>query len=64
MHELKAILNEIVTDLEDIRIVIAARSAASGEKPKTAEEIIAGADREPYTQLRKRIDALKLDPQT
>jgi molybdopterin synthase catalytic subunit len=57
--ELKAILKEIVTDLEQRRIAVAARSGGLGTKSRTDAEIVAGANLEAYKKLRKRIDALK-----
>lgn len=57
--ELKEILKEIVNDLEEIRVAVAARSGGLGMKSRTDAETVAGANREAYKKLRKRIDALK-----
>jgi hypothetical protein len=55
---MKDILKEIVDDLEQIRVALAALTASSGDQARTAGEITAGANRAAYNKLRKRIDAL------
>ena len=56
--ELKAILNEIVTDLEQIRVAVARRVEKTGDQSRTAGEIASGENRQAYNAIHKRIDAL------
>jgi molybdopterin synthase catalytic subunit len=58
-NELKAILKEIVNDLEQVRIALARRVEKSTDQSTTAVEIVAGANREAYNAIRKRIDDLR-----
>ena len=62
---LKDILKEIVTDLEEIRAILAGlqgvQSAESKDRSRTVSEIAAGANRAAYNSLRKRIDALRAE---
>lgn len=64
MEELKAILREIVSDLEQIRVAIARQGGETAEKSRTRGDLAFGSNREAYSAIRKRIDALKLDGQS
>ena len=61
MDELKAVLNLIVDDLEQIRIALARRETLKGDQLRTAGETASGANRAAYNAIRTRIDALHID---
>ncbi|MBA3916644.1 MAG: hypothetical protein H0X25_22920 [Acidobacteriales bacterium] len=58
-NDLKTILHEIISDLEEIRVAVARRAVATGDQSTTRGEIAAGANREAYSRLRKRVDGLQ-----